>query len=339
MFDRAARQAIEDAARRYELDPVALLALAWKESSGSYAWNVDGVIRPPIRFEGHIFYDKLPIEKRPRAIKAALASTRPGAIRNPKSYAARYALLDRAIAIDEFAAFSATSWGIGQVLGLNAQHLGYESPQALALACQTLEGQVEAMCLYIKHNAMAEPLNKHEWEKAARIYNGPGYKRAGYHTELAKLYDRFAAKPAAADVELLQKKLAKAGYGPGKIDGFVGPKTKGAVERFQADAGLVVDGKAGPMTIEALDDAIEVKTEVKQVQVEAGTVGGAAGITIGSVLAWLMANAQEIAPHLPAAKAVFDELPSELVVPLVVIILWKVVEKYGPALVRKVRAG
>ena len=60
------------------------------------------------------------------------------------------------------------------------------------------------------------------------------------------------------DVIELQTMLVKLGYGVGScgIDGDYGRDTKAAVERFQSDHGLVVDGVAGPMTFDALEKAI-----------------------------------------------------------------------------------
>lgn len=46
----------------------------------------------------------------------------------------------------------------------------------------------------------------------------------------------------------IQEALKSAGYYDGKIDGSIGPKTKRAIESFQADNGLKADGKVGPRT-------------------------------------------------------------------------------------------
>jgi peptidoglycan hydrolase-like protein with peptidoglycan-binding domain len=50
-------------------------------------------------------------------------------------------------------------------------------------------------------------------------------------------------------VRALQRRLRRAGYPPGAIDGRYGPVTENAVKRFQAARGLVVDGVAGPQTL------------------------------------------------------------------------------------------
>lgn len=48
--------------------------------------------------------------------------------------------------------------------------------------------------------------------------------------------------------EEIQTALKNAGYYTGAIDGKIGPKSKKAIEAFQQDNGLVVDGKVGKKT-------------------------------------------------------------------------------------------
>jgi murein DD-endopeptidase MepM/ murein hydrolase activator NlpD len=54
------------------------------------------------------------------------------------------------------------------------------------------------------------------------------------------------------DVAALQFLLWRRGYSPGGIDLVFGPATRSALELYQRDAGLVVDGLAGPATIHSL---------------------------------------------------------------------------------------
>jgi peptidoglycan hydrolase-like protein with peptidoglycan-binding domain len=56
----------------------------------------------------------------------------------------------------------------------------------------------------------------------------------------------------AAPVRDLQRRLAKARYSPGPIDGIFGPATEHAVRRYQAAHGLRVNGVADPRTIARL---------------------------------------------------------------------------------------
>lgn len=50
----------------------------------------------------------------------------------------------------------------------------------------------------------------------------------------------------------IQTRLKNWGYYTGNVDGIFGYKTETAVKKFQSKNGLVVDGKVGPRTLEAL---------------------------------------------------------------------------------------
>ncbi len=70
---------------------------------------------------------------------------------------------------------------------------------------------------------------------SAVVYPGTGYAGRG-----------------SGRVRVLQRRLAKAGFAPGPIDGRYGPRTEQAVSRFQTAHGLGVDGIAGPQTLARL---------------------------------------------------------------------------------------
>ncbi len=55
-----------------------------------------------------------------------------------------------------------------------------------------------------------------------------------------------------AEVSLVQDRLNELGYGPIPVDGDFGPVTDSVVRQYQADSGLVVDGKVGPQTWDSL---------------------------------------------------------------------------------------
>ncbi len=57
-------------------------------------------------------------------------------------------------------------------------------------------------------------------------------------------------------IEELQQALSTAGYDPGPADGTFGPLTEAAVVAFQEASGLSVDGRVGPETASALNNAI-----------------------------------------------------------------------------------
>lgn len=101
-------------------------------------------------------------------------------------------------------------------------------------------------------------------------------------------------------VRALQARLADLRYFSGKNDGIFGPRTHGAVMEFQADNGLVADGKVGPQTRAVLATAvpralrevtrndlaesrtIQTATEGKTITAATVTVAGA-GAAVGAI--------------------------------------------------------
>jgi murein DD-endopeptidase MepM/ murein hydrolase activator NlpD len=82
---------------------------------------------------------------------------------------------------------------------------------------------------------------------------GPQTRRALGRLGRPRLGARVIAQGAVGwDVAALQFLLWRRGYSPGGIDRVFGPATQAAVELFQRRAGLVVDGLAGPATIDSL---------------------------------------------------------------------------------------
>jgi peptidoglycan hydrolase-like protein with peptidoglycan-binding domain len=80
-------------------------------------------------------------------------------------------------------------------------------------------------------------------------YSPPG----GQHPPGSPGYPPQPPQYGGHDVAWLQNSLIKLGYNPGQPDGKWGPKTKSAIQAFQKDRGLKVDGVVGPMTTAALE--------------------------------------------------------------------------------------
>ncbi|PRD42144.1 peptidoglycan-binding protein [Phyllobacterium phragmitis] len=266
MFTAEQRGVIAAAAKTLGCEPAALMAVIDVESAGEIFAVVKGHQLPVIRWEGHYFYRLVHTAKRGQAVNAGLANAKAGGVKNPKSQAARYALLDRAANLDKQAAYSSCSWGIGQVMGAHWDTLGFASVLAMVDRCKAgFAGQVDVMCRYIDKFGLADELRRHDWAGFARGYNGPAYAKYGYHTKIKTAYERYrgAASPASpasgmlrmgshgARVRELQQLLARAGQ-PITVDGDFGPSTKAAVKAFQMAANIADDGVAGPQTLAAL---------------------------------------------------------------------------------------
>lgn len=269
MFDRETLAAAAGHAERLGCETAALLALMHVESGGAVYAVVGGKNEPLIRFEGHYFDRRLTGVARLQARDAGLANATAGAVANPRSQAARWALLNRAIAINANAALESVSWGLGQVMGAHWQWLGYSSvAQLVNIARQGVAGQIELMVRYLVKAGLVGALKQRDWRAIGRGYNGPAFAKHGYHIKLAEAYRLYAGRaavtePAAPDgmlrlgshgarVRELQALLVRAGY-PVTLDGDFGPATSNAVRAFQQANGLEPDGVAGPQTMATLD--------------------------------------------------------------------------------------
>jgi hypothetical protein len=266
-FSSEVLAAIDQAAAANGLDAAALRAVVEVESGGTALSRVDGRDVPLILYEPHVFYrwPGLTSDERDRAVARRLAARRWGDIPYPAGQAARYGQLARAAEINEQAAYAACSWGVGQVLGENADWLGFGTPKALAeRAMSGVAGQLEVMLAFVRKRGLTDELNRHDWRGFARVYNGPG-QVAVYADRMAAAYRRHAGRaPQPADptilkigmqgpeVSLLQQRLRSLGYAL-HVDGDFGPATKRMVQAFQADQGLTADGIAGPRTQARID--------------------------------------------------------------------------------------
>ena len=280
MFTKHTIEQITAAALEAGVDPAALLAVAEVESGGRAYTVVDGRREPLIRFEGHYFDRRLSGSKRELARRAGLASPAAGRIANPPGQAARWRLLSSAANIDRKAAYESVSWGLGQVMGAHWAWLGYGSVEAFVAEMRGgVAGQAAVMARYIMKAGLADALNARDWERFARGYNGPGYRKHRYHSRLADAYRRNAwsagkvsSKPAKRqlrrgvsgnNVRDLQIALSAAGYHLA-ADGRFGAATEAAVRRFQQDHGLLVDGIAGPQTQAALHRVLSPATRLRR---------------------------------------------------------------------------
>ncbi|GHC64353.1 N-acetylmuramidase family protein [Limoniibacter endophyticus] len=190
---------VETLAAEYGYEAQTLRAIIDIESGGRTHVLVDGGKKPLIRFEGHWFDRLLAPEDRQVARAAFLSASRPGAIRNPREQKDRWRMLARACALNETAALSATSWGVGQVMGFHWKVLGFVSVQELRdQACENFEGQMRLMLRFLSFNDLDKVLLRRDWEGFARAYNGPAYRKNSYHLRLARAHERFAKRATGA---------------------------------------------------------------------------------------------------------------------------------------------
>lgn len=216
----------------------------------SRSTGFDRLGRPVILFEPHVFYRNLPVAQRKLAVSKGLAYPKWGQKPYPKD---SYPRLHKAMEINEDAALMSCSWGSSQVLGENYRLVGYESIVDMVEDFMADEEEhVEAMVNYILATGIDDDIREERWDVAARVYNGPGYKKNGYHTKMAAEFAKLRKIPdvdwtpgdkeqtimqlAGEDLKTVQRRLAELGYKEvGWADGAWGSKTRSAVMAFQAD--------------------------------------------------------------------------------------------------------
>jgi peptidoglycan hydrolase-like protein with peptidoglycan-binding domain len=69
-------------------------------------------------------------------------------------------------------------------------------------------------------------------------------------------HDALGDEAAASIVSQVQTVLAEYGYYDGEIDGVYGSETEAAVMELQEDLGVTVDGRLGPETVNAFNEAV-----------------------------------------------------------------------------------
>lgn len=137
-------------------------------------------------------------------------------------------------------ALKSASWGMGQVMGFNCAVGGYKSCVRMVRAMVRSEDhQLACMAGFLKANGLAEKLVEREWSGFARMYNGPNYWQNRYDVKLAEQFERFASGSVPnLETRTAQVALLFLGYGPGRIDGIIGPRTRAAIKSFRVAAGL-----------------------------------------------------------------------------------------------------
>jgi peptidoglycan hydrolase-like protein with peptidoglycan-binding domain len=106
---------------------------------------------------------------------------------------------------------------------------------------------------FLVANGLADTLARRDWAGFARRYNGQNYWQHRYDIKLAEQYQRFASGSLPSlEVRAAQAALLLLGYSPGRIDGILGPRSRGALRNFRIAAGLPVGDDLDGQTYEAL---------------------------------------------------------------------------------------
>ena len=196
--------------------------------------------RPQILFERHIF------RKQTNGQFDREAPTVSGPAGSYGLLSEQYTKLEQALSLCAKAklgpepALRSASWGMGQIMGFNCANGGYQSCLRMVQAMvRSEDDQLACMACFLKSNGLAARLVKRDWSGFARMYNGPSYWQNHYDVKLAEQFERFASGSVPnLEIRTAQVALLFLGYGPGRIDGMIGPRTRAAIRSFRIAAGL-----------------------------------------------------------------------------------------------------
>jgi len=144
-------------------------------------------------YEPHIYFREVPKHLQGSAVSQGLAYAKWGMKPYPKD---SYPIFERALELDEDAAYRSCSWGFGQIMGFNHNLAGYTSAKAMVAAfAADEENHLKAMVNFIKGAGLDDELRRHDWAGFARGYNGPGYSKNQYDKKLAMRFRWWQSKP------------------------------------------------------------------------------------------------------------------------------------------------
>ncbi|MEM8987495.1 MAG: N-acetylmuramidase domain-containing protein [Pseudomonadota bacterium] len=180
---------------------------------------------------------------------------------------AEYGRLQKAASLDRMAALRSASWGLGQIMGFNAEPLGYDSAEDMVDRMRRSEdAQLDGIARFLEENGLQKPLKNHDWATFARRYNGPAYAKNRYDERLAAEYRRFSRGVLPdLNVRAAQLYLEYMGYTPYGIDGIMGSKTRAAIDLFSDVHRLGVDVDA----LATVPDDLLAKMETEMAKIEA----------------------------------------------------------------------
>lgn len=184
---RLAEDSLMHLARDRGVDLNALRAFAQVESNGS-GFLDDG--RCKILYERHVAYRNLPASLQ-GCLKQhdLLFSPTPGGYTNQ----GEWGRLWRAFVLAPEATLKACSWGRFQVLGENAESLGWADVFCFVRdMMESEENHLKAFDLFCWRNNVWEPLKALDWEKVKLRYNGSGPN--DYAARMAREYKRLESK-------------------------------------------------------------------------------------------------------------------------------------------------
>ena len=220
--------------------------------------------RPQILFERHLF-SKL-TQGAWDSVAPDVSNPVPGAYGASGDF--QYTRLAKAYGLGptaQDAALKSTSWGLGQVLGLNASMVGYASVRDMVAAMAASEDeQLKAVVNFILANRLQQALQTQNWAAYAAVYNGADYAKNHYDTNLAQTHALYQDPSQLPDLTIRagQLSLYLLGFDPKGIDGALGPNTLTALHNFQIKAQMPLTAGIDATVLAVLNAALPAPAQL-----------------------------------------------------------------------------
>lgn len=176
---------------KYQVEKAAIKAVQEVEAAGR------GFIQGHIKllFEGHIFWKELKKQGiQPSTIQAGNENIIYPSYFTPNPYYRenQLARLNKAILINEEAAFRSASYGLFQIMGFHAGDLGFDSAKSMFdYLSQSESNQLDVFGKFAEKNNLLSFIRKHDWAGFAKRYNGSAYQTNQYDKKLEKAFNRY----------------------------------------------------------------------------------------------------------------------------------------------------
>jgi hypothetical protein len=153
-----------------------------------------------------------------------------------------YERINHAANIDQLAAAKATSYGLGQTMGFNAELVGYKTNGVygmIATFADFEDAQLDAIVQYCISTGADKALQKKDYEKFATLYNGPGWIVNDYANRIFLEEKRASYVTPNIEVRANQLRWSYKGYYTGTVDGILGKMTREA--QALAERALIIE--------------------------------------------------------------------------------------------------
>ncbi|WP_049854687.1 N-acetylmuramidase domain-containing protein [Dickeya fangzhongdai] len=186
--DSVSEELYLNAARELNCEVAAIKAVVMTETALNSAFLSPG--KPKILYERHYFHS---------LTQGRYDRSHPDISGLPYpaygSYNLQYERLETAMTLDRKAALMSASWGAFQIMGRNYKTAGFDDIESFVSAMKNINGQVFAFINHIKNTpALLTALQNKDWEKFARLYNGPDYKKKEYDVIIRNNYNTLTGR-------------------------------------------------------------------------------------------------------------------------------------------------